>query len=100
MNLGLLVALAVIIAVMWFKVKCLKAVNEPKSYPDYLLKLARIADKHQYEFFEIAGKEDKIPNYIIKNDWKIYIKTGKLPSYMITFIDEGKEYIDKKQILI
>lgn len=100
MNLGIIVALAVLIGVIWFKAKCLKIANEPKTHSDYLLKLCRIENKTQYDFFVIAGEKDKISVYIVRNDWRIYIKTRKLPTYMIDFLDEGKEYIDNQQILI
>jgi len=100
MNLGIIVALAVLIGVIWFKAKCLKVANDPKTYPEYLLKLCRIENKTQYDFFVIAGEKDKISVYIIRNDWRTYIRTGKLPTYMTDFLDEGKEYIDNHQILI
>ncbi len=97
---GLSIALAVLAAVIYYHVMCLKAVNEPKTYPEYLLKLARIADKRQFEFFQIAAEKDNIPRYIVDKDWVTYIKTGKLPQYVIDFLEEGKDYIDSKQILI
>lgn len=95
---GILIMIAVLAATIWFKVKCLKAANEPKTYPEYLLKLSRITNKDQYEFFQIAA--DNVPKYIIDKDWKTYISTGKLPQYVIDFLEEGKDYISSKQILM
>lgn len=99
-NPGMIILFLVIGIVIWYKAKCLKAANEPKTYPEYLLKLCRIKNKNQYDFFVIAAEKHKLSVYIIKNDWRTYIKTGELPDYMIEFLDEGKEYIDNEPVLI
>lgn len=97
---GLFIALTVLAAVIYYHVMCLKVINEPKTYPEYLLKLSVIADKRQFEFFQIAAESDNIPRYIVDKDWVTYIKTGKLPQYVVDFLEEGKDYINSKQILL
>lgn len=97
--IGFIVLGLVIAGAIRLKQFMLKAINEPKEYPDYLLKLSMITDKKQYDLFVIAGEECNIPVYLVKRDWETYIKTGTMPTYMTDFLDEGKEYIDEVQIL-
>lgn len=95
-----LIAFAIVVAgSIWLKQYLLKVVNEPEGYPEYLIKLSAITGKNQYDFFVIAGEECNIPTYLIERDWKTYITTRVMPTYMIDFLDEGKEYIDDIQIL-
>lgn len=96
--IGLFIALAVLAATIAYKLWCLNAANKPQTWPEYLLKLSRMTNKGQYEFFEIAA--DGLPKQYIENDWRTYVKTGKLPKYVIEFLEEGKEVIDSAQILI
>ncbi len=92
-------ALTIAVAI-WVKRRLLKEVNNPKTYPDYLLKLSAITGKNQHDFFIIAGEECNVPTYLINRDWQIYIKTSKMPDYLIDFLDEGKEHIDEAQVLV
>jgi hypothetical protein len=71
-------------------------INNPESNADYLIKLSYISGKSQYDLFIIAGKEQRIPEYLSKKDFDNWIKSGcqsELPDYVIEFMEPEKEFI-------
>jgi hypothetical protein len=57
----------------------------------YLNKLCYLSGESAYSIFQIAG--NGIPKYMIERDFENYLKTDCLPSYVESFIEEGKQII-------
>lgn len=74
--------------------------RDPKTPSDYLSKLCVIKDLTQPEVFHIAAREMGFgfTDEKVNGDYFDYYRTKKLPHYVVTFIEEGKEYIDAVEL--
>ena len=63
---------------------------------DYLHKLHLILGVSDFEIFKIAAAEKG--NHSYEEHFDQYLKDGSLPHYLIEFLDEGKEYIEKYNV--
>lgn len=98
MILEQLISLVVIIWIIHFvEKKFFNREKEPRTYIDYLKKLQRITGMSVGDIFRIAADETgfRFNDLKIMDDLKEYDRTeGKLPHYVIRFLDKGKPHID------
>ena len=70
-------------------------IMKPETDEDYLRKLCYISHKNTYEIFTEAAGD----NYrFITQDHDRYLKTQTIPGYVVEFINEGKEVIEKAHV--
>ena len=110
MTLRFIISMSIVIAIFIWAIRRSsmrleenrRQLNNPQKYSEYLTKLAHITETSEFDVFVKAGKEHKIPMYMIKSDFSKYLKTGcpedKIPSYVKELIDEGKEIIRDAEV--
>ena len=75
-----------------------KIKNQKPTRCDYLYKLHLILGKSEYEIFKIAANEKGWAEYLVEEDFKRYLDDGVMPRYLIDFLDDGKEHIEKAEV--
>jgi len=70
--------------------------NVQKDWDDYLAKLCRITGKNAHELMTIAAQESglNLSEERIREDFRLLIREGELPNYVIMFLKKGKDKID------
>jgi len=72
--------------------------NHIPTYSDYLYRLHLITGKSEYDLFKVAAVEGGVAEYMVDDQFKLYVKDGTLPAYMTKFLDQGKEHIIKCKV--
>ena len=101
---GHIVANIIIVLIgFWFLHSCNKiqkaARGKESNEPDwnaYLYKLHRILEISEREIFKIAAEEKYNLSWEIH--YATFLKTGELPSYLVSFLKEGKQAIDEAKV--
>jgi len=103
--LPFLVALAAVTALAWLirnqhrKLQGYHGrVAEPKTIEDRFAKLCYITKKTAKEIFFESAQITGVRKHTVENDFKKYIESEYLPSYVMTFLEDGKEYIDSVKV--
>jgi len=68
------------------------------SNDEYLASLATVRKCSVYELFHFAGVDWRFSNSKIENDFKAYLKTGRIPQYVINYVKQNIRPEDVKSL--
>lgn len=73
-----------------------RPLDQLEDWDDYLAKLCRVSGKNAHELMSIAAEEAGLhfSKSRISEDFRIFIRTGELPHYVVRFLKQGKEHLD------
>ena len=68
------------------------------SNDEYLASLARVRQCSVYDLFRLSGIEWRFSNSKIEIDFKAYLKTGRIPQYVINYVKQNIRPEDVKSL--
>ncbi len=68
------------------------------SNDEYLASLARYRQCSVYDLFRISGGEWRFSNSKIESDFKAYLKTGRIPQYVVNYAKQNIRPEDVKSL--